>query len=194
MSALRRLTFLTLFLLASRPVLGQSATTASASHTVSIGIQAITVMAVSGDPLPLTAVRDAGGAIRVQDASSHYNLTSNVDDVRIEAVLDFPMPDGFRLRMRADTGLGQSRGVVNVSDASRARTLVGSIGRGLENGRFLEYELLIDPQAEPVPMQERRVTLSIVNPRTGFRQEVTQVVTFSLEEAPGSDILTEPSN
>ena len=151
-------------------------------------------MAVSGDPLPLTAVRDTEGTVRVQDASSHYNLTTNVDDVRIEAALDFPMPEGFRLRMRAETGLGQSRGVVNLSDAGRSRTLIGSIGRGLENGRLLEYELLIDPQAEPVPMQERRVTLSIVNPRTGFRQEVTQVVSFSLEQAPGLDILTEPSN
>lgn len=189
----RRILLLTLFFLASIPVRGQSTLTSTASHTVRVGIEPITVIAVSGNPLPLSIMRDSG-SLSTRDTSSHYNLTSNVDGVRIEAALDFPMPPGLQLRLRADTGLGRSRGFMNLNASGHGKPLVSSISRGLENGRTLEYELVVAEGVDPIPMQERRVTIAIVNPNTGFRQEVTQTVVFSVDEGFSADALVEATN
>jgi hypothetical protein len=191
--ASRRILLLTLFLAASQPVWGQAAASGSGSHTVNIGINPITVIAVSGDPLPLSLQPDLGILV-ARDASTHYNLTTNVDGVRIEAILDFPMPPGLHLRLRAETGLGRPRGSINLSSSSRGAHVVGDIGRGLENGRVLEYELVADNDIGHIPLQERRVTVAIVNPKTGFRQEVSQIVTFSVGDEFDFDTLVEESN
>ena len=189
----RRILLLALFLVASHPVRGQGTVSTSGSHTVSIGINPITVIAVSGDPLPLS-LQPESGMLVVRDASTHYNLTTNVEGVRIEAILDFPMPPGLHLRLRAETGLGQSGGSINLSSSSRGIQLVGGIGRGLENGRLLEYELEADSGIGHIPLQERRVTVAIVNPDTGFRQEVSQMVTFSVGDDFGFESFVEESN
>ena len=153
----------------------------SGSHTVTTSIQPITVIAVSSDPLPLTLSSGSGAGLNQSvDASTHYNLTSNVDDVTIEATLDFPMPSGLKLRLRAESSLGRSLGAVTLKSSSRSKPIVDGIGRGLENGRTLEYELVANGNIGVIPLQERRITLTIVNPDSGFRQEVSQVVSFSV--------------
>jgi len=134
------------------------------------------------------------GVLVDRDASTHYNLTTNVEGVRIEAVLDFPMPPGLQLRLRAETGLGQSSGSINLSSSSRGAHLVRGIDRGLENGRVLEYELVAENDIGLIPLQERRVTIAIVNPDTGFHQEVSQIVTFSVGDDFGFDPLVEETN
>ena len=53
--------------------------------------------------------------------------------------------------------------------------------RGLENGRRIEYTLVVDPDAGAIPFQSRLVTLSLVNPETGYRQELQQVLQFSVQ-------------
>ncbi len=162
----------------------------SASHTVRIGIQPITVIAVSGNPLPMMIDRDTQTAIR--DITTHYNLTTNVDDVWIEASLDFPMPNGLELRLSAETGLGQSRGFMVLTPRASGGRLVEGISRGLENGRLLAYELVVKDEQKNIPLQDRRVTLAIVNPETGYRQEVVQTITFSLGDPfDTSDITNE---
>lgn len=164
----------------------------SGSHTVTTSIQPITVIAVSSDPLPLTLSSGSGAELNQSvDASTHYNLTSNVDDVLIEAALDSPMPAGLKLRLRAESSLGQSLGAVTLTSSSRSGRIVDGIGRGLENGRILEYELIASGNKGVVPPQERRVTLAIVNPETGYRQEVSQVVSFSVGDSSFEDQLTE---
>lgn len=187
-AALRRLIVLAIFLLAVPTTWAQT----SASHTVSISVQPITVIAVSGNPLPLALSTDSGmGQSQPYDASTHYNLTTNVDGVMIEAALDFPMPPGLHLRLRAETSLGQTRGAIVLSTSSRGGRLIDGIGRGLENGRALEYELVATREVKEIPLQERRITLAIVNPETGYRQEVSQVVTFSVGDPFSVDPVAE---
>lgn len=190
----KRFLLLALLLLASIPVRGQGTLTSTASHTVRIGVQPISVIAVSGNPLPLTMISGQDAERISRDLSTHYNLTTNVDDVRIEASLDFPMPPGLRLRLRAETGLGRSRGFVNLNATGRGAHLVSGIGRGLENGRVLEYELVAEAGAGPIPMQERQVTIAIINPRTGSRQEIIQSVSFSVDDAFGFESMVNASN
>lgn len=177
MTPSRRLLLLLILLLTGSVAQAQT----SASHRVFVGIEPITVMAVSGDPMPLNVVLDPGSARTAQDASSYYNLTTNVDKVFIEARMDEPMPDGVRLRLRAESSIGHSLGAVTLTGDGRSRRVVGSMGRGLENGRHLEYELLVDPGTEPMPFQTRLVVLALVNPETGFRQELSQMVQFSVQ-------------
>lgn len=179
-AAFRRLLLLAICVIAVPGVWAQT----SASHTVTIGVQPISVMAVSGNPLPLSLSSEfSAGPDQSVDASTHYNLTTNVDGVQIEAALDFPMPPGLQLRLRAETSLGQSLGTVVLSTSTRAGRLINGIGRGLENGRILEYELLQIGEAGLIPLQERRVTLAIVNPETGYRQEVSQIVSFTVGDS-----------
>lgn len=180
MTLTRRLLFALVLLLAGGTAKAQAQTSASASHRVFVGIQPITVMAVSGDPLPMNIVQGPGSSKSVLDASTFYNLTTNVDRVQIEARMDEPMPDGLRLRLRAESSLGSSLGVVNLTGDGRPRRVVGNMGRGLENGRRLEYELVADPGLGPVPFQSRMVILSVINPETGYRQEISQLIRFSV--------------
>lgn len=180
MTPIRRLLVLLVLLFLSGAVQAQT----TASHRVFVGIEPITVMAVSGDPMPLHVVLDSGSSRSAQDATSYYNLTTNVDKVHIEALLDEPLPEGVRLRLRAESSIGQSVGGVSLIGDGRARTIVSNMGRGLENGRRLEYELLVNRGAEPVSFQTRVVTLALVNPETGFRQEIRQMVQFSISLPP----------
>ena len=173
-----RLMFLVLLAVLVQPMLGQT----SASHQVHLGIQPITVMAVSGNPMPLTLFRSGSDPkIQTQDASTFYDLTTNVANVYIEASLDLPMPPGTQLLLRAESSIGQSLGSVTLRASSRGQRLVSSMVRGLENGRRLEYSFVAGKNAGDIPAQSRLVTLSLVNPDTGYRQELTQVVTFGTQ-------------
>jgi hypothetical protein len=178
MTLTRRLALLLLLLLTGSlaPVHAQS----SASHRVHIGIEPITVMALSGDPLPLNILLASGSSRSAIDASSFYNLTTNVERVEIEARLDEPLPAGLRLRLRAESSIGSSLGVVTLVGDGRARRVVANMDRGLENGQRLEYELVADPGMAPVPFQSRTVVLSLVNPQNGYRQDLRQLIHFSV--------------
>lgn len=153
----------------------------SASHTVAIRIQPITVMAVSGDPIPMSILAQEGYDGGVQTAQTFYDLTTNVDHVYIEATLDAPMPEGAELHVRATSTIGQSRGSVLLDGRSRAKRLVNNMKRGLENGQTLEYTFSADASLGPIPMQSRQVTIALVNPDTGYRQELRQTVSFGVE-------------
>ena len=195
MTPTRRLLLVLVLLLAGGTARVQAQTSASASHRVFVGVEPITVMAVSGDPMPMNIVLDSGSSKSVLDASTFYNATTSVDRVQIEARMDEPMPDGLRLRLRAESSLGNSLGVVNLTGDGRSRRVVGNMARGLENGRRLEYELVADPGLGPVPFQSRMVVLSFVNPETGYRQEISQLIRFSvLSSETGSTSLRSTTN
>jgi len=160
------------------PVLAQT----SASHTVTMGISPISVIAVSGDPIPLIIQRGTPfDTDEVIDATTFYNLTTNMPDVIISARLDSPMPGGTRLFLAAESALGNGAGETRLSMSSR--NLVTSIDRGLENGRMLQYRFDTSRSTGAVPLQSRRVTISITDESSGTSQEVYQYVQFGVEEA-----------
>jgi len=153
----------------------------SGSHTVTIRIDPISVIAVSGDPMPLmidkASDEDEASAI---DESSFYNLTTNMPDVEIWAELDFAMPEGVDLWLTAESALGASTGKVQLDGSGRDERLITRIDRGLENGRSLRYELFAGAGIGEIPFQSRLITLSINDPATGARQQVTQTVSFGV--------------
>jgi len=159
----------------------------SASHTVNIGIDAITVIAISGDPMPMMLDKvDEADRATLRDETSFYNLTTNTPNVLIIAELDFPMPDGVELWLAGETSLGRSSGRVILEGQGQQTNIVSNIGRGLENGRTLQYELVANEGVGVIPFQSRLVTLSIVDSASGKSQQVTQTISFgvALESAP----------
>jgi len=151
----------------------------TSSHAVTIQINPISVIAVSGDPVPLyTDKASELDRESVQDATTFYNLTTNVEDVYISAELDFPMPEGTELWLSAESGLGRSNGDVQLSTSSSGVRIVSGLSRGFENGQILSYRFVSGEGVGYLPMQSRRVTIAIVDARNSRRQEVTQDVYF----------------
>lgn len=158
----------------------------SASHTVHIGVSPITVMSVSGDPLPFIVDKStATDRIVATDASTFYNLTTNIEGVFIQAELDLPMPDGSELWISGLSSLGMTHGKVQLKGGSPLQ-LISGINRGYENGQAIEYAFIASPDAEDIPLQSRSVTLTIVDRANGRQEQHTQTVYFSTQSFKSS--------
>ncbi len=160
-----------------RPATGQSP---GAVQHVSVTVAPIVVMAVVGEPRPFI-IDTASGQSAISDATSFYNLTTNVDDVVISAEIDAPMPIGTLLFLSGESALGTSRGPVDISRATTARVLISSIGHGLENSRRLHYEFRLTDNPTDIPIQSRTVTLALLNPTTGIENRIAQTIVFGVD-------------
>ncbi len=120
------------------------------------------------------------GPASVMDASTFYNLTTNVSNVIIEAELDVEMPQGTELWLTAESRLGHSEGAIRLQGSGQSHRLVSAIARGLENGRGLTYEFVVREDVRSLLLQTRRVTLALIDAETGRRQEVVQTVVFGV--------------
>ena len=138
---------------------------ATGSHTVRLGVEPIVVMAVSSNPVPLIVDRHVtpGNAV-VRDGSSFYNLTSNVDNVRIEVSLDRPMPTGTHLAVSVASSLGRSSGWVDVTRGGRDVAAVTGMSRGLENGRVISFQFVVSDDVDQLEIENRLLTITVVDP------------------------------
>jgi hypothetical protein len=177
-----------LFLLSATmlPALTRAQTTA---QRVSVSVSPIVVMSVFGEPGPLLIHGGQNQTTRtVEDASSYYNLTTNVPRVEITAVIDTPMPAGTSLRLLGEATLGMSSGSVDISTAKSPVVVISGINRGLENGQSLTYLFSADNDIENIPLQNRTVTLALVDPSTGLASVMVQTVSFGV--TPGASAST----
>lgn len=136
-------------------------------------------MSVSADPQPFvikTSTLESNPT--VNSTSSFYNLTTNVENVLIQAELDLPMPAGLELWLSGESLLGQSHGLVQL-DGSGIRPIVSGIQRGLENGRELTYQLIAAPFVKDIPFQSRTITLTLMDKVNSQQQQITQTLYFS---------------
>ncbi len=147
-------------------------------QAVSVGVSPILVMSVSGNPmLQIVDRTQRKGRVTLVDPTTFYNLTSNVDNVRLEAAIDMPLPPGVQLEVRLQSSLGQSLGWVPLTSAS---TVLSGMQRGLENGQAITYRLVIDPQVDELPLQFRRVAFSLVSERSSQPFTVVQDFGFGV--------------
>ena len=144
---------------------------------VTLGVRPITVLATSGDPLPLIAL--SGGRTQT-DVSTFYSLTSNVDNVLIEAALDHALPTGTHLEVSLSSTLGRSHRWMDLSNGLASAVLVSSMRKGLENGQSIAYRLTIDDDVDSLELQSRTVSLSLRDPVSGSSHTVHQLVTIGL--------------
>lgn len=154
---------------------------ATGSHTVHLGVAPITVLAVSGNPVPLILDRTMySGSTVLRDESTFYNLTSNVDNVLIEVSLDRPMPKHMRLAVFFASTLGRSSGWVDVTRGGRETVVVSGMSRGLENGQTISYRLEIDGEVQEKDLENRLLTITLVDPVSRQSHTAYQSIQFGV--------------
>lgn len=136
-----------------------------AQQSVSLEVKAVTKIAVSGNPGSLILSDAVAGAslMSVEDQSTSYSITTNLDDMKIVVSIDSPMPAGTRLMMNVASAKGASAGLVDISDATSPVDAVTGISRGSESAQPISYVFAADASVGSVPAQSRTITLTLTN-------------------------------
>lgn len=145
-------------------VLAWAGTAAAQVQNVSVEVQAINQMAVSGDPAPLVVnTATAGGAPNpATDASTTYDITTNEANKSIQAVMDSNLPAGITLTVALAAPAGAtSAGPVALS--TTAQTVVSGISTLNQSGLTITYTLSATAAAGTLtPAQVKVVTFTII--------------------------------
>jgi hypothetical protein len=142
--------------------LAQSSTV---TQSVTIEVKPITKIAVSGNPGPLFVTEMEGGAgvLSVSDNSTRYSMLTNLENMKIVASINGPMPQGTKLMLKLETSVGQSNGFVDVSNASTPVDVVTAINKGSDRNQSITYAFAADPSANQISSDSRVVTLTLTN-------------------------------
>ncbi|GIV59056.1 MAG: hypothetical protein KatS3mg043_0145 [Rhodothermaceae bacterium] len=134
------------------------------------------------DTVPLASVRFLDREITLDVVSGMaQGLVScevgvNLDRVDLVASLDTPLPEGVRLLVRGESGLGPSLGSRELSGREDGRvTLVSSLARGHETGCLLTLTVLVEPGFDVLPLR-RTLILSLYDPVAGSWAEARQTL------------------
>lgn len=136
-----------------------------ATQSVSLEVKPVTKLSVTGNPGSLVISDAVAGVteMSVQDNSSAYNVTTNLDNMKIVASIDSPMPVGTRLLVSLSSSNGTSAGFVDVSSATLPVTVVTGIGRGAQTSQTIAYEFRANAEVGGIPSQSRTITLTLTN-------------------------------
>ncbi len=137
----------------------------TAAQSLTLEVKPVARLVVNGDP-GLLLINDAvpGSSLTtVSDYSTRYDLVTNVDQMKIVASIDDPMPSGTRLLVRLSTAKAVSTGDVDLSGAVSPVDVVTAIGRGSERDQQITYTFAADAEVGQIPTQSRTVTLTLTN-------------------------------
>ncbi|GJQ20765.1 MAG: hypothetical protein HBSIN02_11200 [Bacteroidia bacterium] len=137
----------------------------TAQQSVSLEVKAVTKIAVSGNPGSLILSDAVAGAslMSVEDQSTSYSVTTNLDNMKIVVSIDNPMPTGTRLMVNVASTRGFSAGLVDISNATSPVDAVTGISRGSESAQPISYVFAADASVGSVPTQSRTITLTLTN-------------------------------
>ena len=129
------------FALAGRTVAAQH----TATQTVQLAVQPVMRISVSGSPgaLVIDDVAPGASVSSVTDRSTRYGLVTN-RNARNPASIAAPLPEGTQLHVGLDSGLGESAGMVDLSEATQAVTLVSGLRSGRDVDRRITYTFSAD--------------------------------------------------
>jgi hypothetical protein len=151
-------------LLLCLPVVSLAQSSSSVTQSVTVEVRPLTQIAVSGNPGPLFVTDiGAGESLTVSDNSTKYSMLTNLENMKIVASINGPMPLGTRLMMKMETSAGQSNGFVDVSNASTPVDLVTGISKGSDRNQSITYAFSADPSVTQVNLDSRVVTLTLTN-------------------------------
>lgn len=141
------------------------AQSSSVTQSVTVEVKPITKIAVSGNPGPLFVTEAEGGAgmLSVSDNSTRYSMLTNLENMKIVASINGPMPQGTRLMLKLGTSAGQSNGFVDVSNAASPVDVVTAINRGSDRDQSITYAFAADPSVNQISSDSRVVTLTLTN-------------------------------
>lgn len=137
----------------------------TAQQSVSLAVMAVTKIAVSGNPGSLVLSNAVAGSpeMSAEDRSTTYSVTTNLDNMKIVASIDNPMPAGTRLMVNMESVRGLSSGLVDLSSATTPVDVVTGLSRGSESARQIAYVFSADAAVGAVPSQSRTITLTLTN-------------------------------
>jgi len=138
-----------------------------AIQTVSYVVGAVNAISVSGDPATMFVSAAIAGSEpeEVSDASTTYSITSTagIDNKKITASINTPMPDGVTLKINLDAPKGAtSLGDVDISNATDSVDVVKGIDSIAESGKTITYRLSAKVAAGMVS-DSKTVTLTIAD-------------------------------
>ncbi|HEY4612945.1 MAG TPA: hypothetical protein VII11_08190 [Bacteroidota bacterium] len=152
--------FLVLLIVAvSVPVFAQ----ATATQVLTLEVKAVNRIAVSGNPMPLVISDMPAGvpSATVSDYSTQYDVTTNMESMKIVASINSEMPDGTQLMLDLGSEKGSSAGIVDVSNATTPISVVSGIQRGSDAGQSIGYVFKAFAAAGMMASDSRTVTLTI---------------------------------
>ena len=160
----RTATSILLFVIASGNALAQS-DGSSATQSVTIEVKPITKISVTGNPNPLTITDAVAGSdlSSVSDANTRYNLTTNLDNMKIVASISDRMPLGTRLMIRMSSSKASSAGTIDLSGAITPVDVVTGISKCSEVNQSINYTFAANADVSEVSTQSRVVTLTLTN-------------------------------
>jgi len=142
---------------------------ATAAQTVSLAVNAVYKIAVTGNPGGLIITDGTAGTnalTTVSDNSTRYSITQNVaGTVKVTANLDAALIAGYTLQMNLASTKGTSAGTVDVSATSpgSAVNVVSAIGMGADATQMITYTFGANASAGTLASTNKVVTLTLTN-------------------------------
>jgi hypothetical protein len=139
------------------------------TQSVTVAVNTVYLMSVSGNPAPLTITTVTAGTdalTPVTDASTTYNITQNYGaTVKITAYLNSALAAGYTLNLTLASAKGTSAGAVNISNAlsGSAVNLVTGIATGADAAKTITYQFLANASAGTLSSLAKTVTLTLTN-------------------------------
>lgn len=137
----------------------------TASQSVTLEVLPVSKISVSGNPgsLIISDVPAGISQMSVQDNSTSYSMTTNLDNMKIVASIDNPMPAGTQLLLNMASTSGVSVGSVDISAATSAVNVVTGISKGIQVGQSISYVFSASAEIGGIPSQTRTITLTLTN-------------------------------
>jgi hypothetical protein len=137
----------------------------SVVQTLTVEVKPMTKIAVSGNPgaLYITDATVGSDVLAVSDNHSKYSMVTNLDNMKIVASINSPMPDGTHLMMKLESSKGVSNGFVDVSNAMSPVEVVTGLGKGSDLDQTITYTFAANASVGSMNADARVVTLTLTN-------------------------------
>ena len=142
---------------------------ATANQSLSLAVNAVYKIAVSGNPGALTITTGTAGTnalTSVSDNSTNYSITQNVaGTLKVTANLDVAMSAGYTLQMGVASTKVTSAGTVDISATApgSAVNVVSNIAMGADAGQVITYTFGANASAGTLSSTSKTVTLTLTN-------------------------------
>ena len=137
----------------------------SVVQTLTVEVKPMTKIAVSGNPgaLYITDATIGSDEMSVSDNHSKYSMVTNLENMKIVASINSPMPDGTHLKMKLESSKGMSNGFVDVSNAMNPVEVVTGLGKGSDLDQTITYTFAANASVGSMNADARVVTLTLTN-------------------------------
>jgi hypothetical protein len=137
----------------------------SVTQSVTIEVKPIAKITVTGNPnaLVITDAVAGGGLSSVSDNHTAYSLTTNLDNMKIVASINDPMPSGTQLKVQLSSSKAESAGLVDLTKATTPIDVVTGINRCSDTDQTINYTFAANADVSEIPTQTRVVTLTLTN-------------------------------